>query len=194
MKKIERSEILSNEEYGKVRESFRQRMMPIKDDRRVLVGDYLCFLFENRDTMIYQVQEMMRVENIREERAIEHEISTYNELVPGPGELAATLLIEFSDELVRRVKLKELVGLQDHVYLMVAGDYMVKAEFDERQMDPDKISSVQYIRFPLGAEATEAFLATDRVELITDHAACSYRQTLNSAQLAALQSDLRVQS
>lgn len=191
MKKIERSEILETDEYVRIRDEFRQRIMQVKNHRRLIVGDYLCFLFENRDTMIYQVQEMMRAEGIRDEQAIQHEIATYNELVPAPHELAATLLIEFADELVRRVKLKELVGLHEHIHLIIDGDYMIKALFDDRQMDPDKISSVQYIRFPLGPEATEAFLSAKNVELLTDHPACSYRQPLTPEQLAALQADLR---
>ncbi len=190
MKPIDRSEVLTIEEYARVRDDFRGRVLPIKADRRVLVGDYLCFLFENRDTMLYQVQEMLRVEGIRDEKSIAHEIETYNELVPARGELAATLLIEIPDEMVRRVKLRELVGLEDHVHLIFQGDTMVSGRFDERQIDPEKISSVQYIRFPMGAERARDFLQAASVEILTDHPACSYRKSLRPEQLAALKQDL----
>lgn len=154
------------------------------------VGPYLTFLFENRDTMIYQIQEMMRVEGIDAESAIQHEVNTYNELVPGDHELRATLLIEFDDETVRRVKLAELVGLEKHIALVVDRDYVVNAVFDDRQLDPAKISSVQYIHFPLGKKAADAFMTTDYVEIVTSHPACSYRISLSKEQLAAMRADL----
>ncbi|HMU81981.1 MAG TPA: DUF3501 family protein, partial [Leptospiraceae bacterium] len=190
MKKLEMADVIPNTEYEKIRDSFRSKILRIKEPRRIAVGPYLMFLFENRETMLYQVQEMMRAEGIRAEEAIQHEINTYNELVPGPCELRATLMIEFADEATRRVKLKELVGLEKHVSLVIDRDYVISAVFDEKQMDPDKLSSVQYIHFPLGEKAAEAFLSTNDVELVTTHPACSYRQSISQEQLSSLKEDL----
>jgi len=190
MKKLTIADIRSRAEYEAVRDSFRRTVLSVKEARRVAVGPYLTFLFENRDTMIYQIQEMMRVEGIDGEAAIQHEVNTYNELVPGDHELRATLLIEFDNETVRRVKLAELVGLEKHIALVVDRDYVVNAVFDDRQLDPAKISSVQYIHFPLGQKAADAFMTTDYVEIVTSHPACSYRISLSKEQLSALQADL----
>ncbi|MBL8018191.1 MAG: DUF3501 family protein [Leptospirales bacterium] len=191
MNKISRNDIVPMADYERIREEFRARAMRVKDSRRIAVGPYLTFLFENRDTMIYQVQEMIRAEGIRGDAAVQHEIDTYNELVPGEFELRATLLIEFDNPVVRAVKLQELVGLEKHVSLVIDRDFVVSAVFDEKQMDPNKLSSVQYIYFPLGQKATEAFLSTSHVEIVTSHPACSYRQSLGPEQLAALKEDLR---
>lgn len=190
MKKLTLADIKPRKEYEAVREEFRSRVLSIKEPRRIAVGPYLTLLFENRDTMIYQIQEMARVEGIDARDALQHEVDTYNELVPGDAELRATLLIEFDDPVVRRVKLAELVGLEKHLALVVDHDYVVNAVFDDRQLDPEKISSVQYIHFPLGQKAADAFMTTDHVEIVTSHPACSYRVSLSSVQLSALKADL----
>ena len=189
MKPIERSDIRTVEEYAGVRDEFRAFVMKAKDRRRVAVGPYLSFLFENRDTMIYQVQEMVRAEGIRDEAAILHEIETYNQLVPGEGELKATLLIEFDDPTVRAVKLTELLGLERHVGIAF-GAHTVPARFDEEQMDSRRLSSVQYLTFSLG-DALADFLKSGLVEMVTTHPGCSFRQALSEDQLAALREDLR---
>jgi len=190
VKKITRSDIMPTDEYIKGREEYRAQMMKMKDTRRVSVGPYLTFLFETKETMVYQVQEMLRAEGIRDEGAIQHEIDTYNELVPGSHELRATLLIEIDDPVVRKVKLEELVGLENHIALVIDRDYVVSAVFDEKQMDPDKLSSVQYIYFPLGEKATQAFLSTSHVEIVISHPGCSYRQSLSERELSSLKDDL----
>lgn len=182
---------MENPEYEKVRDDFRARVMAIKDARRVAVGPYLNFLFENRDTMHYQIQEMMRVERITEEEAIAHEIKTYNGLIPGAGELSATLLIEIDNPNVRDFKLRELVGLDEQVFLLIDRDYQIQAKFDDMQFNTEKMSSVQYIRFELGEQGAEALKNTDSVEFLTTHPACSYRMSLSARQIAALKEDLQ---
>lgn len=190
MGKIQFSDVKPLQEYAAIRPEFRERMTRVKAARRVLVGPYLNFLFENRDTMLYQVQEMIRAESLSTESAIQHEIETYNELVPGPNELKATLLIEIDNPQMRAFKLAELVGLEKHISLLIDRDYQVQAEFDQRQIDPEKLSSVQFITFPLGEKATDAFLQTETVELLITHPACSYRMALSKDQISALRDDL----
>ncbi len=189
MKKIEAEEILPIESYEKIRNEFRERIMKIKEPRRVHIGPYLTFLFENRETMKYQIQEMLRSENIREAKAVQHEIDTYNQLVPGKNEITATLLIELQDPAVRAVKLAELRGLEKHLFLLVDGEGKTEAEFDEEQIDTDKISSVQYIRFRLGEKAEKTLPSAHNIEIMATHPACSYRESLSKGQIKALKED-----
>ncbi len=191
MKKIEMEHIKPLAEYNRIRTEYRERIAQVKEHRRVLVGPYLNFLFENRETMLYQVQEMIRAEGHTSESSIRHEVDTYNQMIAGPFELKATLLIEIVDEVVRAVKLRELVGLESEVSLLIDQDYQIQAEFDMGQIDPEKLSSVQFISFPLGEQATEAFLRTKNVEMLVTHSACSYRVALSPEQIKALQEDLR---
>ena len=191
MTKIQPSDIMPLDQYDRVRDEYRQRIFEIKKARRIGVGEYLTFLFENADTMKYQIQEMARVEQLKDETAVKHEIETYNELVPDPNEITASLLIEINDPAARAFKLRELVGLQDSVSMLVDKDYQIQAEFDDRQITDGKISSVHYLRFPLGEKAADAFLATSDVELLITHPACSYRQPLSQEQLEAMKEDLK---
>ena len=190
MAKIELKDVKSLDDYNRIRPEVRERIQAVKEPRRVFVGDYLTFLFENHETMLYQVHEMIRAESLRDEEAIRHEVDTYNSMIADPYELKATLLIEITDETVRKVKLKELVGLEKEVSLLIDKDYQIAAQFDESQID-EKLSSVQFISFDLGKKATEAFLNTDNVEMLITHPACSYRVALEPKQLEALRQDLR---
>jgi hypothetical protein len=97
------------------------RRPALKDRRRVRVGEHLTFLFENRETVRYQIQEMMRIERIVDLPAIRHEVESYNELIPPAGGLSACLLIEYAAAEERDEKLRELLGLEEHVWLVVAG-------------------------------------------------------------------------
>jgi len=191
---IQVSEVLSNEEYEKIRTEYRQKIFAVKETRRIQVGPYLTFLFENHDTMLYQVQEMMRAEKIKEESAIRHEVETYNQLVPSENELKATLLLEFVDENVRRVKLHELLGLEEHIWLMIRSletERKVRANFDQAQYNEEKLSSVQYLTFKLGEAADLLRSPNSTIAIETTHTACSYRQELSTQQMAALRSDIK---
>ncbi len=116
MKLIERSEILDYVSYEERRDALRASAMRAKDERRVHVGRYLTFLFENRETIRYQIQEMTRVERMVKEAEIQHEIETYNELLGTGGDLGCTLLIEIDDPAARAVKLASWLALPQHLY------------------------------------------------------------------------------
>ncbi len=116
MKPIERSEILDYVTYGEQREAIRAAALQAKSERRILVGEHFTFLFENRETVRYQIQEMVRVERIVKEDDIEHEIKTYNELLHPAGTLGCTLMIAIDDEAERNEKLRAWLGLNDHIY------------------------------------------------------------------------------
>ena len=126
--------------------------MKIKNLRRINVGGVLSFLFENTDTVRYQIQEMVRVERIVKETDILHEIKTYNELLGNSGELGCTLLIEIDDSEERQEKLIQWFDLPNHLYLSLEDGSRIRASFDERQIGDSRLSSVQYIKFDTGGK------------------------------------------
>jgi hypothetical protein len=190
MNRVTPAEIKALADYELARDAFRKRVLEVKDARRVRVGKHLTFLFENHDTVLYQIQEMLRVERIIEPKAIAHEIRTYNDLIAGPDELVATLLVEYEDADERTRMLRDLVGLDRHVSLIVDGHAPCLAVFDEAQMSEQKISSVHYVRFPLGKEGAEALRGGAGATLVVDHPRMSERAVLDAEKLAALRLDL----
>src|SRR6516225_6933883 len=121
MKLVERGEILGLAEYEAVRERFRARVIAEKKLRRVQLGARATAVFENHDTMLLQIQEMLRTERITRPAAVQHEIDTYNELVPGPDELSCTLMIEIVDKAERDAFLQSVLGFEKHVWLVAGG-------------------------------------------------------------------------
>ena len=126
--------------------------MKIKELRRINVAGVLSFLFENTDTVRYQIQEMIRIERIVKEKDIQHEINTYNELLGDSGELGCTLLIEIDDPDEREEKLTQWLDLPNHLYLSLEDGSIIRASFDERQIGDSRLSSVQYIKFHTGGK------------------------------------------
>jgi hypothetical protein len=182
MKPIERSEILDYVTYGEQREAVRAAALQAKSERRILVGEHFTFLFENWETVRYQVQEMMRVERIVKENDIQHEIDTYNELIHPAGSLGCTLLIGIDDEAERDEKLQAWIGLNEHIYATLPDGTRVKPTWDPRQVGDSRLSSVQYLSFELGPDAPIAIgIAMPGIEAETE---------LSDAQREALGRDL----
>ena len=160
MRKVERKDILNIYEYEKVRPQKLKEIMEIKKRRRVHVGDKVTFVFENFDTVWFQIQEMIRAERMVDEKDIQFEIDTYNELIPEKNQLSATMFIEIPDQKERRETLPKLVGIHDTVYLHIGNKYTVKAEANEKsQMDYEegKASVVHFLKWTLTPEQVEAF-------------------------------------
>jgi hypothetical protein len=190
VQKVDPSEILDLTSYEKVRSDFVQRMIALKRPRRIHVGEDLCFIFENRDTVIFQIQEMTRAERSVSEQAIAAEVTAYNELLPEDDELSATLMIEIPSAVSIRPQLDRLIGIDEHVYLDI-GVASVKAIFDEKQFEADRISAVQYIRFPLGSELAAEFRDPNvLVKLRVDHPNYASKVTIEGAARASLAADL----
>lgn len=169
MNKVDPSEILDLTAYEKIREKFLADMIDKKRERRVHVGDALCFIFENRETVIFQIQEMTRAERTVSDEGIAAEVAVYNELVPEENALSATLMIEIPNQHSIRAELDRLVGIDEHVHLDI-GAGSVAATFDEKQFEEDRISAVQYIRFPMGPDLARQFCDPSvPVELRVDH-------------------------
>ena len=152
MKRVNRQEILDYVTYEEQRDKFRKKIMKIKELRRINVAGVLSFLFENSDTVRYQIQEMIRVERMVKETDILHEIKTYNELLGDSGELGCTLLIEIDDPDERDEKLTQWLELTKHLYLSLEDGTRIRASFDERQIGDSRLSSVQYIKFDTGGK------------------------------------------
>jgi len=190
MQKVAASEILDLTAYEKVRPEFLEKMIEYKRPRRIGVGEDLCFIFENRDTVIFQIQEMTRAERTVAPEAIAAEVAVYNDLVPGADELSATLMIQIPDATKIRSQLDRLVGIDEHVFLDVDGS-AVRATFDAKQFEADRISAVQYVRFPLGAELAAKFREPRvPVALCVDHPNYSGRTGISGEARASLAADL----
>ncbi|MBK7876728.1 MAG: DUF3501 family protein [Planctomycetes bacterium] len=182
MKRVRREELVDWQSFADQRAELLPVVLAAKAARRVHVGSELTFLFENALTVRWQVQEMLRTERIVREKDVQHELDTYNELLGGDGELGCTLLVEIEDPKERAVKLLRWVALPEHLYAKLDGGELVRARFDERQRIEDKLSSVQYVKFPVRGRVPVA-IGCDFTEL---RAEC----TLSEAQRRALAEDL----
>ncbi|GAC1353276.1 MAG: hypothetical protein NVS3B20_16760 [Polyangiales bacterium] len=190
MNRITRSELLSLGEYEQIREHFRARIIELKRIRRVFLGDEISMVFENHDTLLWQVQEMLRTERITGDAAIAHELDTYNELMPGASQLSATLFIEIPDPLRRNEMLERLCAIEEHVSLAI-GPETCRATFEEGRRDRGRAAAVQYLKFPLSARAI-SLLTEGRMKaaIVLDHPAFSARFELTQATTASLSNDL----
>lgn len=189
MRAIERSEILGLGDYEMVRPHFRARVIAEKKPRRVEIGEHLAAVFENRDSVLLQIQEMLRTERITQEKALLHELETYNELLPsGPG-LAATLYIEIPDRERRDEMLTRLCAIEEHVVLDL-GAAQVRATFEEGRRDKGRAAAVQYLHFPMDPAAVKALLETKEAALVLDHPALAARVALSPTTLSSLRDDL----
>ena len=159
MRPLVRDEIAPLGPYAAVRDAYRRAVIAHKGARRLGVGPNVTLLFEDRETLRFQVQEMLWVERIGEPARVQHELDVYNELMPREGELSATLFVEITEPGRIRAELDRLVGIDEHVALALGegdGARVVPARFDDKQFEEDRISAVQYIRFPLDAQAAAA--------------------------------------
>ena len=176
MDKLNREDLFSLEQYSEQRAGFRSRVLEHKKNRRVDVGPNLTLYFEDRLTIQYQVQEMLRIEKIFEAGGIEEELSAYNPLIPDGGNLKCTAMLEFGDVEVRRERLAQLVGIEHLVWLQVAGHdkvFAISNEDLERSTD-EKTSAVHFMRFELTAEMIAALRAGAGMIFGTDHAGYPY--------------------
>ncbi len=155
---LQPGDLLSLEEYDRQRPEFRQRVMAHKQNRKVHLGEHATLYFEDRLTMQYQIQEMLRIERIFEQEGIREELAAYNPLIPEGRNLKATFMIEYEDVEERKQALAKLIGIEDKVWIRVAGFdkvYPVANEDLERSTE-EKTSSVHFLRFEFTPEMIEA--------------------------------------
>ncbi len=168
MKKLALTDIRGPRLYTPMRDDFRQKVIALKRPRRVEVGDRVMLVFENRATMLFQVEEMLRAENITEPAKVQDELDVYNGLLPDQNQLSATLFLEISDQAKVKQELHQFVGLDEHVYLVIGGE-RVRAAFEPGRQDKDRIAAVQYIRFTLTPAQVAAFRGSAPLALALDH-------------------------
>jgi hypothetical protein len=193
MKKVGLDDVVGFAAYEKVRERDRERIIELKQRRRVAVGDKVTLLFENRQTVIFQIQEMLRAERIGDLDKVREEIEVYNELIPGPRELSATLFLEIEDRANLREDLLKFLGIDEAVYFDV-GTHRIHARFEPGRSKEDKISAVQYIKFPFPASAVRAFESGERAELVIDHPNYQASAQIEPATRQSLMEDLSTET
>lgn len=173
MKRLALADLPPPEVFEAMRAQLRERLIEHKRPRRVALGERATLVFEDRETVRWQVLEMARVERLRGEEALQHELDVYNDLVPGDNALSATLFIEITELASIRRELDRLIGLDEHVSLVLGDEpdaLRVRARFDPKQLEEERIAAVQYLRFALDPDA-RARLADPRVpaRLRVDH-------------------------
>jgi hypothetical protein len=158
MRKLAREDLYSLEKYSELRDEFREQVMRHKRDRRLPLGTNATLYFEDRLTMQYQVQEMLRIEKIFEAEAIQEELDAYNPLIPDGSNWKATFMVEFPDAAERRAMLQSLVGIEDRVWVQVNDNQMIRpiADEDLERSDEGKTSAVHFLRFEITAEDIRA--------------------------------------
>jgi Protein of unknown function (DUF3501) len=166
---IVRTDIKGPRMYEPIRDDYRRRVIELKRPRRLLLGDRVSVVFENRHTLTLQIEEMCRTEGLSRDEQIAGELEVYNEMMPTADSLSATLFIELPHGTDPYVELAKLVGLDEHVGLAL-GERLIPAMFEPGRSTGDKISAVQYLRFPLTAD-DHRHLATagTRVAIVIDH-------------------------
>ena len=169
--KLERKDLLSLEEYAQQRDGIRQRIIAHKRARTLHIGPNLTLLFEDRETMRYQVQEMLRAERIFEAAGIQDELDAYNPLIPDGSNWKATLLIEFNEVEERREALGKLIGIEDRVWIRVHGHAQVfpVADEDLERETAEKTSSVHFLRFELTSSMVKALKEGEALDAGVDH-------------------------
>ena len=196
-RKLSLDNIADMRAYERERQQFRQQVIELKRRRRVSVGPHITLVFENRETIRFQIQEMARIERLYSDEQIENELRVYNPLIPESGHLSATMFIELTDDDQLRQWLPKLVGIERAIYVAI-GDgagaervaFIADSDHDEQLTRSDITSAVHYVHLALTAEQIERF-ASSTVALGIDHANYRHESPLGDATIAELTTDLR---
>jgi len=171
MQKLAVEDLLTLERYARERPAFRTRVLEHKRDRQLAVGPHVTWLFEDRLTMQYQVQEMLRAERIFEPEGISEELESYNPMIPDGTNWKVTLLIEYPNESERRQQLTQLKGIEDRCWVQVTGQERVFAIADEdlERENEEKTSAVHFLRFELTPAMISALRSGSELAVGIDH-------------------------
>jgi hypothetical protein len=190
MKKITLEELKGLSAYEAVRERFRQEIIEHKKNRRLAVGDRLSLLFEDRKTVIFQIQEMIRTEKITNLDKIREEVEVYNSLIPERDELSATMFLEIEDQADIRKELTEMIGVDESISLEMDSE-RVPGIVEPGRKTEEKISAVQYVRFHFTPLQKETFVrGTEEVYVVSDHPQYKQRVCMPENVRASLSQDL----
>jgi hypothetical protein len=180
--------------YEREREEFRARIIDLKRRRRVGVGPFVTFVFENRDTIRFQIQEMARVEKLLTDEAIQNELDTYNPLIPEPGQVSATMFIELTNDADLRRWLPKLVGIETTVELRLAAGSVVACTVDEdhrQQLTREEVTAaVHYVHWDLTVEQVDE-IASGPITLAVTHPEYDHAVALDAGAAAEIVADAR---
>ena len=178
MKRLTPEDLLPLEEYERQREAFRSRIIALKQRRRISLGPLMTLVFENRETLQFQIQEMIRAERIVQPMKVQDELDVYNSLLPAASELSATLLIELTDAATMKESLDRFMGLdRGKTVAIIAGEESVFGQFEGGHSHETKISAVHFVRFKPSEAMKHAFAdLRQAVSLSVDHH--GYRETV----------------
>jgi Protein of unknown function (DUF3501) len=190
MRKVALADIMGPTAYENARERLRQRIIKLKQARRVAIGDKVTLLFENRDTVIFQIQEMVRAEKITDLDKVREEVEVYNDLIPYAGELSATLFLEITEQAQIRDELLKFSGIDETLFLQIAQS-SIPARFEPGRSKEDKISAVQYVKFAVPESARAALAEGAATELVIEHPNYHARARVESATQQCLIEDLQ---
>ena len=192
MAQITRDSLMTLEAYSRARSEFRARVMAHKKHRSVALGEHVTLIFEDELTIRYQIQEMLRVERIFEDAGIQSELDAYNPLVPDGANWKATMMIEYPDVAERGRMLAKLIGIEDRVWVAVAGHPRVHAVADEDldRQNETKTASVHFLRFELEPPMVRALKGGASVAMGVDHPAYGATVTVDAATRESLVNDL----
>ena len=190
---LERQDLLTLEEYADKRSSIRQETIQVKKLREVHLGSHIRMIFENKQTVQYQIQEMLRIEKIFESSEIQEELDVYNALVPNGSNLKATMMIEYPDVAERVVALSRLIGVEKSIYFQVEGHekvFPICNEDLERETDV-KTSAVHFMRFEFDQNMIADFVSGSKVKVGSTHSNYDNETSLDSKSQEALSEDFK---
>lgn len=192
MDKLTHQDLFSLEQYARNRNEFRAKVMAHKKNRRLAIGEHATLYFEDRLTMQYQVQEMLRLERMFEPERIQEELYVYNPLIPDGRNWKATFMLEYEDQDVRRQALAGLVGIEASIWMRVDGFDPVRpiANEDLDRSSDDKTASVHFLRFELTPEMAAKVKAGGKIHAGIDHPRYTHEVEVPSAVCHALEQDL----
>ena len=192
MKPLTVQDVLPIEEYERSREAFRQRIIDLKQKRRLSVGNLITMVFENRETVLFQIQEMVRAERILRPERVSEEVAMYNEQIPQVGELSATLMIEVTDPQLVKPVLDRLQGIDRGQTVGIrVGPHLVYGVFEQGRSNEEKISAVHYVRFPV-PETVKALMEDPAVpiQVVVTHPRYQAVQPVSEEMRRSLLEDL----
>lgn len=192
-KMITRQDLVSLHTYRQGREDYLQKMIAYKNNRRIQLDEHISILFENRNTVLFQIQELLHSEDLEDPQEIDEYIEIYSGMLPLENELSATLFIELDDQAKLSELLVELKGIEHHLSLIVGGEE-IQAVFEEEHDDREFTTSVHYLKFPLTQTAKDLLLheSTDSIDvtLQLNHPNLTAKVTLAPTSIKSLQKDL----
>lgn len=187
MEKLNKSDLFSLEEYSINRDSFRKKVLEEKRRRKVYIGEHVALLFENKNTIQYQIQEMLRIEKIFDAEGIQEELDAYNPLIPDGSNLKAVMLIEYPNVEERKEKLKILKGIEKKIWIKVGSHNKVFAIADEdlEREDETKTSAVHYLRYEFSASMINDWKNDSSIVMGIDHENYQSSETIISSDISS---------